>query len=372
MKILQLLGNTAFGGATQMVIKISNRLRQDGHEVLIMANDLETKNRFTKLGFKCDQIEAMGRSIHPYKDFISVAKLKEYVKSEKIDLIHSHTTKGGIYSRSLKMISPKVKVIHTVHGYYFKMDGSRSDKVTYIIERFFHKFADVTTYVNGYDYKIADKWPGRENNVLVYNGVNLEEFSPSKMMNVEDSSEKNRTIRIGISARIVHEKGYSEFMDLIRHYLYKPEIKFVILGTGPDAAYYKKRVHEMINDEHIANDKVIFQGYTENVSSLIKKWDINILPSYREGLSISLIEACAVGVPSVATRIRGNVEIIEEGVTGLLYEPRNSQELIECVEKLIQDKTLRMKLGLAVRKRVEEFFDEAKMLEDYSNILKHI
>jgi glycosyltransferase involved in cell wall biosynthesis len=252
------------------------------------------------------------------------------------------------------------------------MDGSKSDKVTYMIERFFHKYADVTTYVNGYDYKIADKWSGHENNVLVYNGVNLEEFSPSEIMKVEDTSEKNESIQIGISARIVHEKGYSEFLDLIRHYLYKPDIKFVILGTGPDADYYKKSVKEIIKDEGIPNDKVVFHGYTENVSGLIKEWDINILPSYREGLSISLIEACAVGIPSVATRIRGNVEIIDEGVTGFLYEPRNSSELIECVESLIQDKALRVKLGQAARKKAEELFDEAKMLDDYSNIVNCI
>lgn len=126
MKILQLLGNTAFGGATHMVIKISKKLRQDGHDVIIMANDLETKRRFDELGFRCDHIEEMGRSIHPYKDLISVLKLKKYVKSENIDLVHSHTTKGGIYSRALKLICTKMKVIHTVHGYYFKMDGSKT------------------------------------------------------------------------------------------------------------------------------------------------------------------------------------------------------------------------------------------------------
>lgn len=372
MKILQLLGNTAFGGATHMVIKISKKLRQDGHDVIIMANDLETKRRFDELGFRCDHIEEMGRSIHPYKDLISVLKLKKYVKSGNIDLVHSHTTKGGIYSRALKMICPKMKVIHTVHGYYFKMDGSKRDKFTYMIERFFHRFADVTTYVNGYDYNIASKWPNSEKNVLIYNGVSLDQFSPSGRLEGEAHGEEKATVTVGISARIVHEKGYREFIELIKQNLYTPNIKFVVVGTGPDAAYYKKRVKEITKDESVANDKVIFHGYTENVSSLIKEWDINILPSYREGLSISLIEACAAGIPSVATRIRGNVEIIEEGVTGLLYEAKDSKALIECVQTLMDDKALRSQMGQAARKRAEIHFDEKKMLEAYSEIVKSL
>tara|TARA_Y100001933_G_C18994201_1_gene561795 strand:+ start:1190 stop:2311 length:1122 start_codon:yes stop_codon:yes gene_type:complete len=372
MKILQLLGNTAFGGATHMVIKISKKLRQDGHDVIIMANDLETKRRFDELGFRCDHIEEMGRSIHPYKDLISVLKLKKYVKSENVDLVHSHTTKGGIYSRALKMICPKMKVIHTVHGYYFKMDGSKRDKFTYMIERFFHRFADVTTYVNGYDYNIASKWPNGEKNVLIYNGVSLDQFSPSGRLEGEAPDEEKATVTVGISARIVHEKGYREFIELIKQNLYTPNIKFVVVGTGPDAAYYKKRVKEITKDESVANDKVIFHGYTENVSSLIKEWDINILPSYREGLSISLIEACAAGIPSVATRIRGNVEIIEEGVTGLLYEAKDSKALIECVQTLMDDKALRSQMGQAARKRAEIYFDEVNMLEAYSEIVKSL
>lgn len=380
MRILQLLGNTAFGGATHMVIKISERLRQDGHEVIIMANDPETKNRFNDLGFRCDHIEDMGRSIHPYKDFLSVAKLKKYVKAEKIDLVHSHTTKGGIYSRALKMIWPRMRVIHTVHGYYFKMDGSNSDKLTYMIERFFHRFADVTTYVNGYDYNIASRWKKHENNVLVYNGVNLDQFSPvnsSKHKEEHGENEKEKSgeasiLKIGISARIVHEKGYGEFIKLIEHYVHTPNIKFIVLGTGPDEDYYRDQIQEILIREGVPRNKVTFSGYSKDVASLIQDWDINVLPSYREGLSISLIEASAAGIPSVASKIRGNVEIIEDGVSGLLFESKNIQDLIDCVDKLINDKKLRLKLGQAARKRAEMLFDEEKMLEDYSKIIGHI
>ncbi len=106
-----------------------------------MANDEKTKEYFTSLGFICDEIETMGgRSIDPNKDLKSVLELRRYVKEHSIDTIHSHTTKGGIYSRALKVIHSKIRVVHTVHGYYLKNDNSRSDKFTLAVERFFSWF----------------------------------------------------------------------------------------------------------------------------------------------------------------------------------------------------------------------------------------
>lgn len=369
MKILQLLGNTAFGGATLIVSKIAQELRKSGFEVMIMANDEKTKEHFTSLGFFCDEIETMGRSIHPIKDPMSVLRLKRCVKENNIDVIHSHTTKGGIYSRALKMIYPNVKVVHTVHGYYLKQDNSKSDKLTIIIERLFHGFADHTTYVNSFDFNLAKNWSGKTKNHLIYNGIDYEAFSKSQSI---DSKVESDVVTIGISARIVHEKGYSEFFDLIEHYVNYANVKFEIVGTGPDEEYYKSRHHDLLDRYDIDCDKVIFHGYTTDVKSILETWDINILPSYREGLSISLLEAMAMGVPSVATRIRGNVEIIEEGLSGLLYESKDSAGLIRQVERLVDNIELRKRISRESRLRVEKLFSQKVMLEAYVVLFKSL
>jgi len=366
MKILQLLGNTAFGGATLIVSKISQKLRDEGHEVIVMANDQKTKEHFQSLGFICDDIKHMGRNIHPYNDLMSVFALKTYVTSNHIDVIHSHTTKGGIYSRALKMIYSKCLVVHTVHGYYLKMDGSRSDKVTLFIERLFHGFADHTTYVNTYDYDLAKMWSKGSKNHLIFNGIDIEKFRPVSHAVLDP-------ITIGISARIVHEKGYSEFMDLINHYKNHDNIQFEILGEGPDEVFYKNEVCKIFGVNHVnQQSKVLFHGYSNEVKKVIGTWAINVLPSYREGLSISLLEALALGIPSVATNIRGNNEIIENGVSGLLYEARNSTHLIEKVDELVNNPDLMMKISFESRKQVEERFDQIKMLESYVHIFANL
>ncbi len=365
MKILQLLGNTAFGGATLIVSKIALELRSKGFDVVIMANDEKTKEYFTSLGFICDEIETMGRSIDPNKDLKSVLELRRYVKEHSIDTIHSHTTKGGIYSRALKVIHSKIRVVHTVHGYYLKNDNSRSDKFTLAVERFFHGFADYTTYVNLYDFNVAKKWSKRTINQLIYNGIDCDEFRPVP----KDSSN---VITIGISARIVHEKGYSEFFDLVEYYANNPNIRFEIVGTGPDYDFYHNRWNEISRTKNVGKDKLIFHGYSTNVKSILESWDINILPSYREGLSISLLEAMAMEIPTVATKIRGNVELIEDEVSGFLYEVKDSQGLIDRVERLINSFELRIKISKATRYRAKNQFDQAKMLELYISIFQSL
>lgn len=122
----------------------------------------------------------------------------------------------------------------------------------------------------------------------------------------------------------------------------------------------------------MGKDKLIFHGYSTNVKSILESWDINILPSYREGLSISLLEAMAMEIPTVATKIRGNVELIEDEVSGFLYEVKDSQGLIDRVERLINSFELRIKISKATRYRAKNQFDQAKMLELYISIFQSL
>jgi len=360
MKILQLLGNTAFGGATRIVLDISEALRAAGHEVEIMANDFKTKQCFEEVGFMVHETRTMCRAIHPLKDFKSILSLKKWVRMNEIDCIHSHTTKGGVYSRFLKHIANEVAVVHTVHGYYLKGDNSWKDKMTLGVEDYLLPWADCTTFVNSMDYEYAKKKKSDENLVLIYNGIDTEKFLPAEHIETD-------IIKIGISARIVKEKGYDEFFKLVEHYKDHDNIVFEIIGSGPDEFYYRSYV-----EEHDLLNKIVFKGFVLDVVDVISGWDINVLPSYREGLSISLLEAMSCGVPSVATAIRGNVEIIDDGIDGFLFEVKDETALINAVEKLLGDFALRKEISLKARAKVQEYFDVQTMKARYVQVMDQL
>jgi len=360
MKILQLLGNTAFGGATRIVLDISEALREADHDVEIMANDYETKQCFEDAGFVVHEIGTMCRAIHPLKDLKSIFVLKKWIRTNHIDCIHSHTTKGGVYSRFLKHIAKEVLVVHTVHGYYLKGDNSWRDKMTLGIEDYLLPWADCTTFVNSMDYEYAKKKKPDENLVLIYNGIDTEEFIPIEHIEMDLK-------KIGISARIVKEKGYDEFFKLVEHYKECNDIVFEIIGSGPDESYYRAYA-----EDHGLLKRMIFKSFVPNVVEVISDWDINVLPSYREGLSISLLEAMSCGVPSVATAIRGNVEIIDDGVDGFLFEVKDDRSLIEAVDKLLGDSALRKEISLKARNKVQSRFDVQIMKARYVQVVDQL
>ncbi len=360
MRILQLLGNTAFGGATRIVLDISEALREAGYDVEIMANDYETKQYFEDAGFVMHEIGTMCRAIRPLKDLKSILALKKWIRMNQIDCIHSHTTKGGVYSRVLKHMAKEVLVVHTVHGYYLKGDNSWKDKLTLGIEDYLLPWADCTTFVNSMDYEYAKKKQPDENLVLIYNGIDTEKFLPIEHIEMD-------LMKIGISARIVKEKGYDEFFKLVEHYKGDDKITFEIIGSGPDESHYRAYV-----EKQGLLPRIVFKGFVSNVVEVISDWDINVLPSYREGLSISLLEAMSCGVASVATAIRGNVEIIDNGIDGFLFEVKDDRSLIEAVDKLLSDSNLRKEISLKARSKVQSRFDVQMMKARYVQVVDRL
>lgn len=355
MKILQLIGNSAYGGATNIVIDVSDALR-DKFNVVIMANDKDTTLAFKKKEYQVYKIDSMCREINPIKDIVSIFKLKKFIEEHNIDVIHSHTSKGGAYSRLVKLIT-KVTVVHTVHGFPFEYDNRLSNRLYRSIEKILAKLSDYITFVNESDYKYAKKSYKIKNLELILNGINETMFFNND--SISDS------ITIGIIARVVKQKGFDEFLNLVDKLQDNKKLEFEVLGDGPEFNYYKNYAIQN-------NLRISFLGFRKDVSKIISNWDIFVLPSWREGLPISVMEAMSSSLPCVVTNIRGNNELINDGVNGFLVEVRNYEMLIEKVRILVENENLRKNMGAEGRRIINQKYTKREMIIKYKLLFNTI
>jgi glycosyltransferase involved in cell wall biosynthesis len=142
-----------------------------------------------------------------------------------------------------------------------------------------------------------------------------------------------------------------------------PRARFLVIGDGPCRPELERRAGEL----GLAG-RVIFTGVRQDVNELLREIDVNVLPSLTEGLSNSLLEAMAAGLPVVATRVGGNPELVVDGEHGLLVPPEDAGALAAAIGRLLDDEALRARLGREARRRVESEFSVERMTATVSGL----
>jgi glycosyltransferase involved in cell wall biosynthesis len=187
---------------------------------------------------------------------------------------------------------------------------------------------------------------GIDNAVVITNGVDTNFFSPAK--------NENQSRYVLYAGAFTTEKGLP---DLIRAATYVcqdyPDIKFILAGRGPMERNLKSLVHKLNLDDFFS-----FVGYVDQhqLRQYYQQAAVFVLPSYHEGLPTVLLEAMSCGIPSVATNVAGNYEVVVDGETGFLAPPKNPQKLAEAILTLLGDEKLRKTMGANARKRAEQHY----------------
>jgi glycosyltransferase involved in cell wall biosynthesis len=140
-----------------------------------------------------------------------------------------------------------------------------------------------------------------------------------------------------------------------------------VIGDGPD----RDKLQNLSRDVGV-NDSISFCGAVEEIIPYLQKSTLFVLPSLSEGLSNVLLEAMACGLPIIATRVGGNIDLIRDGENGLLVEPENSEQLSAAIKKILQDKDLAQKLGMEARKTAEEKFSMEIITNNYVSLYQEL
>jgi len=361
-----------------------NHLRfliNQGYEVYIVCSPGKWVDDIEKEGIKAKTIR-IKRKISPFYDLITLYRLWNYFRKEKFDIVHTNTPKAGLLGQLAAKLSRTPIIVNTVHGFYFDETTAPLKRKFFItIEKIAARCSDLIFHINKEDVRTSLEEGICSDKSLKYLGeaVDTDRFNPERFSE-EFVNGKRKELGIpagfriiGIIARLVQEKGYLDLFQALKLVL-RVFPKTIVLVIGPKEPEKKDAIDPKITENYGIEKNVIFLGERTDVDEICALMDIFVLPSHREGLGISILEASAMAKPVVATNIRGCREAVDDSKTGILIPVKNPEKLAESIIYLFKNPAIAYEMGKRGRIKIVEEFDEkiifAKIKEHYQRLIK--
>jgi len=348
MNILQILPELNFGGVETGVIDLTKYLVKVGHKVVVVsAGGLRVKE-LESLGAIHYQLSVEKKS--PFTIIKTIPALVEIIKKENIDIVHARSRVPAwiSYFAARKTKRP---LITTCHGYYSR-----------------HLFSWVMGWAKLVicpskviaQHMIEDFGVSREKIRLIPRGVDLEKFRF-----IAPDEKRKDGFNVGIIGRLTPLKGHLYFIKAMAEVAkVVPKLKIWIIGDAPSHKMaYKEDLKALVRRLGLW-PQIEFLGNQKDIPSILENLDLLVLASItHEAFGRVIIEAQASGVPVVATRVGGVIDIIEDGLNGLLVAPASSDEIAKSVIKIFQDPQLARRLAENAYRKVKEEYSLEKMAE---------
>lgn len=341
-------------------------MRDHGWDVHVACSDGPYMERLRERGIMSHPI-AIARNTDVFSHLRSIRELYKLIRRERFDVVHVHTPVAALIGRIAAKLAGVPLTLYTAHGFYFHDEMPAAQRTRHVLlERAFGKLTDhlFTQSMEDAETAVIEGIMPRGQVTVISNGVPIQDFQTVPEAAVEAWRTKlgipADAVVIGIVGRIVEEKGFGEYFRAARDLATKfPNVAFLVVGGKfqGDRDTFLDEVERLVKDP-VLEPRVFFSGYSEEIPALMNLMDVFALPSYREGMPRSIIEAMAAGKPVVATDIRGCREEVVEGETGYLVPTKAWGALAERLGRLLADPELRRQMGDAGRRRAEALFDE--------------
>ncbi len=342
-------------------------LQKKGHHVSCIAPYDKYVAELQKEGVECIDIEINSKGKNPFQDLKLLRDYRKKIKDKNPDVILTYTIKPNIYA-SLSGRFLGIPVIANVSGLgTLFIKKTPYSYIAYILYRYALRNSFWVFFQNKSDKEIFEKLKlvnPQNNSVLPGSGVNIDLFKFER--------KKNTGKKILFVGRIIGDKGIREFISAADKLSKEhPSLVFYILGelkNNNPTAIPKEELNSWLK-----NPKIKFLGKKDNVREVYKNSDIMVLPSYREGLSKSLIEAAAMKLPIITTDVPGCREVVTHGKNGFLCNVKDTEDLYSKMKSmvLLKDEE-RLNMGEYGRKKIVQEFDESIVISKYLEKLNNI
>lgn len=317
----------------------------------------------------------ISRSANPIAHLRSIVELVKYFRREKFDVLHVHTPIAGVVGRIAGRIAGVPLVIFTAHGFYFHEGMSFPKRMFHIaLEWVLGGLTDFLFTVSEEDAVTAAKLKIMpvDRVMAIGNGVNMERFNPDAVVNAIDAraalSIPDDAFVIGFIGRMVREKGIVELLQAAEKIARQhSHVYFLLIGDRLASDHNASIDGYLHGVAGRLGNKLILTGLREDIPQLLAAMDVFCLPSYREGLPVSIIEAMMMAKPIVATNIRGSREEVVEGETGFLVPARDADALALALERCVSDAEMAHEMGMAGRVRAMRLYEEKKNIQMQMN-----
>jgi len=310
------------------------------------------------------QIEAIpiARSLSPLKGIVTIWRLFRFFRRESFDVVHVHTPVAAFLGRIAAFFARVPFVVYTAHGFYFHDEMPALKRLLFILaEVAMRPLTDLLftqsreDAVNAVSLNIMNK----QRIFDIGNGVDTNRFDPSVLYQTDAFELPKDSLVIGMVSRLVQEKGIVEFLEVAKRLaLDYPQVLFLLVGSRLPSDYDSSVDIAIADAKKLLGDQLVITGEREDIPALLAAMDIFCLPSWREGMPRSIIEAMMMALPIVATNIRGSREEVVAGETGFLIPVRDVERLYEKFEYLVNNPKIRVKMGQRGRIRAMKLYDE--------------
>ena len=366
-----------------LLLPLIDKLKKEGYEIEIACSRGEEAETLEKKGYVFKFVN-IDRKVNLIPNIKSVIELYRIIKKGKYDIVHVHTPAASVMGRISAKLAGVPLIIYTAHGFYFH-EGMSHAKYNAIlnIEKYLAKyFTDFIFTQSEEDRKTAleNNFIDKSKIITISNGVDTQEsFNPINIekdkineLYKEFNLERNDKI-ITFVGRLVKEKGVLDLLEAFNNINFNDETKVKMLMVGDIAQSERDRNTIKKLEKYRDNPNIIFTGHRNDINSILCITDVFCLPSYREGMPRSIIEAMAMECAIITTDIRGSREEVVDGKTGFLVPVNSIKILSDKIKKLIEDDKLLQKMKIAGRRRAEKLYNEnevvKKQLETFNKLL---
>ena len=305
-------------------------------------------------------------------DPLSVLKIAKLLRSEGIDLVHTHTANSNAYGILASFLSPHCRPIVTLHAYYKEVydDHIRSRALIdmgYKFDLFLSKRACrlIAVSQSMKDHMVADGIRGDKITVIP-NGIAVEGYRTSADREGvrKEFGIARSDILVGTAGRLALVKNQAMILEAAARIMPKVEnLRLIFYGEGPEEENLKRLVKNLG-----LTSRVIFAGLRSDMARVLSGLDVFVLSSRSEVAPMVLLESMALEIPVISTDVGGVSEMMEPGKSGLLTENQNVEEMAEAMLRLAVDPGYRKEIGRRGREFVERRFGEASMLQATSDL----
>lgn len=357
MRIMHLIDSLEFGGAEQVVVSLSN-IQSEDNDVVVCC----VKTRGELADLLNNRVEVINLNKGEGNHYGLIFNISRILKNNNIDVLHVHNWGLFIAGALSTKISRLIVSVFTVHGTYLEYSpGLITSIKKYIRYKVGALLSGIYTNIVPVSEQLKD-YIDEELNLygdkikVVVNGIEIGRKQATRKRN-------GKLILISVG-RFHPVKNYPMMIRAIaRVYSNNKEIELWLVGDGGIKGSLEELTSELEAESYI---KLL--GFRKDISKLLEKSDIFLMSSEYEGISVALLEAMRMGLPTVATRVGGIPETIKEGVTGLLVDHNDENAFVKSVEKMIDDQEQRIAMGDAARQRLEKYFSIETMVRNYNEL----
>lgn len=355
MKILHVVRALNIGGLERVVLNLAEACRAQGDKVLIAC--MYEKGQWGEN--KPDIVVLPGHS-----RIAKARALAALARRENVDILHSHNPEPHV-TATLSQIFRTTKVVHTKHGRNYPKNWRRV-----LINRWMYHLGDATVAVSQDATNVArdiEHCPPNKLH-LIHNAIDTTRFLPMpstvRQAFRDAHGIPDNTFVVGSVGRLSPEKNYRGLVDAFASLLQDiPNARLILIGDGSEAHPLQQQAKQL-GMEHAC----MFLGAQTDVQAWMGAMDVFALNSFTEGLSMTLLEACACGVPSVATDVGGNREIVRTNQTGILIPGENLHALSDAMRNLYINPSLRRQMGKAAHDLVARSYSLDHMIHAYRKL----